>query len=256
MASQRNRGQVTQPMPSRHTRGRGTQRDEDKRSVGKSILVAIREIIMVFVVAILISALIKTFLIQSFEIPSESMRDTLEVGDRILVSKLVPNVRPLNHGDIVVFRDSQDWLPPAERATGPKNDAQRFLTAVGLRPDDSSSYLIKRAIGLPGDQVACCDAKGRVTVNGKAINEPYLRPGVRPSDVEFSVTVPADHIWVMGDNRSNSYDSRAHQETPGRGFVPMDDVVGRAFVILWPVAHWTTLSNTDAFVGVPQHSDR
>lgn len=236
------------PMPPRHTRAK---RRSSQSGAAMTPLVVVRETVMIVVVAIAISALIKTFLIQSFVIPSESMRDTLEVSDRILVSKLVPSPRQINRGDVIVFRDSQDWLPPSERQEPSTSPLARFFTAVGLRADDSSNYLVKRAIGLPGDSVACCDAQGRLSVNGTPIDEPYLKPGVVPSEVEFSVSVPPGHLWVMGDNRSNSVDSRAHRDTPGRGFVPIDDVVGRAFVIMWPVTRWAPLSNTDAFTSVP-----
>lgn len=244
--------QAPAKIPARHTRGKRTRRAA--AGSGFSLLVMVRETIMIVVVAILISALIKTFLIQSFIIPSESMRDTLEVEDRILVSKLVPELRDINRGDIVVFRDNQNWLPESERRTPSSSPVLKFLSAVGLRPDDSSSYLVKRVIGLPGDTVSCCDAKGRVTVNGQGIDEPYLIAGAQPSEVNFSVVVPKNSLWVMGDNRQNSVDSRAHRESAGRGFVPIDDVVGRAFVIMWPIDRWAPLSNTDAFVSVPDPS--
>lgn len=234
--------------PARHVRRR---RHHAGARQGISVLVVIREFVMIFVVAVLISALIKTFLIQSFIIPSESMTHTLEVDDRILVSKLVPSVRSLNRGDIVVFEDKQHWLQQNDLVKPTTSPVLRFLTLVGLRPDDSQGYLVKRVIGLPGDTVACCDASQRVTVNGTPIDEPYLHPGAVPSEVDFSVTVPAGSLWVMGDNRQNSLDSRAHRDQPGRGFVPIDDVVGRAFVIMWPVGRWAPLSNTNAFLSVP-----
>lgn len=214
----------------------------------------LKETSIIVVSALVLSMLIKTFLVQSFYIPSESMRDTLEVGDRVLVSKLTPGPFDLHRGDIVVFKDPGGWLPPP---SGPErsglgkvvNDA---LTFVGLLPQDSGEHLIKRVIGLPGDTVACCDAQGLVTVNGVAIDEPYLAPGSEPSEMEFSVVVPDDSLWVMGDNRQNSQDSRYHQGDPGGGSIPMRNVVGVAFLTLWPLDRATVLRNPGGtFAEVP-----
>lgn len=211
---------------------------------------AIREVLMVIVVAIAISALIKAFLIQAFIIPSESMEDTLMVSDRILVSKLVPRVRQLNRGDIVVFEDSDNWLQTVPD-NSPFSIAKTTLIALGLRPDDSQNHLIKRVVGLPGDRVQCCDDAGRLVVNGVAIKESYLKPGSQPSEIKFDVTVPDNKLWVLGDNRQNSADSRYHIDDPSGGFVSIQDVTGRAFVIMWPQSRWQTLSNTNAFAAVP-----
>lgn len=215
---------------------------------------AVRELFMVVVVAIIISALIKAFLIQAFIIPSESMENTLLVNDRVLVSKLVPDVRQLNRGDIIVFEDTDNWLnkPPTSSSFGFK----RILVTLGLRPDDSENHLIKRVIGLPGDHVQCCDAKGRLVVNGVSITEPYLKPGVKPSEIPFDVHVPPHKLWVMGDNRANSGDSRYHMEDPSHGFVKIKSVTGRAFVIMWPFSRWQTLSNSNAFAAVPAHEKK
>jgi len=152
----------------------------------------LREIAIILVSALLLSLIIKTFLVQAFFIPSGSMEHTLEVGDRVLVTKLAPGPLSVHRGDIVVFKDPGAWLPPA---TQPKvNPVQRVLndglTYVGILPQDSGEHLIKRIIGMPGDTVACCDAQGRLTVNGVSINEPYLSPGVRPSEIQFTATVP------------------------------------------------------------------
>jgi signal peptidase I len=128
----------------------------------------------------------------------------------------------------------------------------RTLTFVGLLPQDAGEHLIKRVIGLPGDRVACCDPAGRLTVNGVAVDEPYLRPGSVPSEVPFDVVVAPDSLWVMGDNRQDSQDSRAHLGDPGGGMVPVEDVVGTAFVVLWPLERITLLRDPEAsFAGVP-----
>lgn len=214
----------------------------------------IRETLTVIVVALVISALIKAFLIQAFRIPSSSMEDTLEISDRILVSKLVPDVRQLNRGDIVVFSDSQNWLK-RDLSQQSVSWPQKALIILGLMPDNTDNHLVKRVIGLPGDHVQCCDVNGNLKVNGVSIDEsPYLKPGVAPSEIPFDVTVPAGHLWVMGDNRANSEDSRYHMEDPGNGFVPIDDVTGRAFVIMWPLSRIQTLQNTEVFAAVPAAS--
>jgi signal peptidase I len=206
------------------------------------------------VIALGLSLLIKTFLVQAFFIPSPSMESTLLVGDRVLVSKLTPGPFDLKRGDVVVFADPDHWLTPETRVSqGTLRDGIRSgLTFVGLLPADSDEHLIKRIIGLPGDKVVCCDDGGKLMVNGTDINEPYLYAGDDPSDVKFSVTVPAGRLWVMGDHRSVSEDSRAHQQQPGGGMVPIKDVVGKAFVKVWPLDRAGLLHNpSSTFSGVP-----
>lgn len=213
----------------------------------------LRETAIVVVSALVLSVIIKTFLVQAFFIPSGSMEDTLAVGDRVLVSKLAPGPLDVHRGDVVVFVDPGGWLEqrPDERS-GLQRGLEEALTFVGLLPQNAGEHLIKRVIGLGGDTVECCDAEGRLMVNGVGIDEPYLKPGVDPSENEFAVTVPENHLWLMGDNRSNSQDSRAHQGDPGGGAVPMRNVVGTAMLILWPLDHWTVLRNPgDTFADVP-----
>ena len=123
------------------------------------------------------------------------------------------------------------------------------MTFVGLLPPDAGEHLIKRVIGLPGDRVACCDAAGRIEVNSSPIVEPYLKPGSVPSEFGFDVVVPPERLWVMGDNRQNSQDSRAHLGEPGGGMVPIDDVVGRAVVVMWPLDRLAALRNPSATFG-------
>ncbi|WP_439693724.1 signal peptidase I [Curtobacterium sp. SP.BCo] len=186
----------------------------------------LRDLVVIVVVALLASFLVKAYLVRSFYIPSASMENTLLIGDRVIVNELVPGVVPLRRGDVVVFQDPGGWLGPGQG-------------------DD----LIKRVIGLPGDRVSCCDAQGRLSVNGHAVDEPYvvLQAGSdRVSLQDFSVTVPKGQLWVMGDNRYESADSRVH------GTVPESDVVGRAFLTTWPVSRWTVLSRYgDEWDGVP-----
>lgn len=209
----------------------------------------VRDIVVIFLTALLISFLIKTFLIRSFYIPSESMRETLHVNDRIIVNLLQPTYFPIQHGDVVVFRDPGGWLTQAPTPTQPPVVAavDSFLGFVGLSAPDSEDHLIKRVIGMPGDVVVCCNALGQLTVNGIPLNEPYtvLPAGVpKATQTDFSVTVPAGYLWVMGDNRYNSADSAFHHaNSPGREFVPLANVVGRAVLISWPIERWSTVDD-------------
>jgi signal peptidase I len=230
----------------------GNDHGRDERpSRGRSAWRFVRDILLILLAAILISFLIKTFLIRSFYIPSGSMENTLQINDRIIVNELEPKLMPIQHGDVVVFKDPGGWLDPATETTPEPNGVAAFfdwaLSIVGLTAPDSNDHLIKRVIGLPGDVVACCNAYGQMTVNGVALDESkylLLPPGVtKVSRDDFSVTVPKNSLWVMGDNRYNSADSRYNRDKPGNGFVPFDDVVGRAVLISWPIDHWTLLDN-------------
>jgi signal peptidase I len=194
-----------------------------------------RELLIIVVAAAVLTLLIKAFVVQVYRIPSASMENTLQVGDRVLVNRLVYHVRSIDRGDIIVFSGQDSWGPDAPPASG--DPVVRFYDAVlsdiGLA--SSQTYYIKRVIGLPGDHVACCNAEGQVTVNGVALNEQsYLYPGDAPSSFKFSVTVPPGHLWVMGDHRGDSEDSRYHLSDPGGGAIPVNEVVGRAFLIIWP----------------------
>ncbi|GAA0632304.1 hypothetical protein GCM10009547_40180 [Sporichthya brevicatena] len=206
----------------------------------------LREIPILVAVALGIALLVKTFLVQAFFIPSESMENTLLTGDRVLVNKFADRFGgDVKRGQVVVFKDPGGWLDSdQDDTTG--NPIVRGLkdvfSFVGLLPSQSEKDLIKRVIGVPGDKVACCDSEGRVTVNGVPLDEPYLYPGDRPSDREFSVTVPPNRLWVMGDHRSDSADSRSHMDGPGNGTIPSENVVGRAFVLVWPISRWDVLT--------------
>jgi signal peptidase I len=214
----------------------------------------LRESVIIVVSALVLSIVIKTFLVQAFYIPSGSMEDTLHVGDRVLVNKLVPGPLDLHRGDVVVFRDPGGWLHPGgdDSPQGWQGVASDVLIFIGLLPQDSGEHLIKRVIGLPGDTVECCDAQGRLEVNSVSLDEPYLAAGAQPSELEFSVVVPEDSLWVMGDNRQNSQDSRYHQADPGGGSIPIDNVVGVAFLNVWPLDRWAVLHNPgETFAEVP-----
>ncbi|MEJ5945353.1 signal peptidase I [Pseudokineococcus basanitobsidens] len=219
-------------------------------------LAALREVVVVVVTALVLSLLIKTFLVQAFYIPSESMQPTLEVGDRVLVSRLTPGPFDLDRGDVVVFTDPGGWL---EQAPQPQRSAvgqgiADVLSFVGVLPEDSGDHLIKRVVGLPGDTVSA-DGSGPVLVNGEPLDEPYVYPGDLASAEAFSVVVPEGRLWVMGDHRGDSLDSRAHQQLDGGGTVPVEDVVGRAVLLVWPLSRWDWLSQgEDAFRQVPEPS--
>jgi len=235
------------------------QADSEPRSTPApehgSIFAALRETVIVVVIALALSLVVKTFLVQAFFIPSDSMQNTLQQGDRVVVSKLTPGPFALQRGDIVVFTDPGGWLPATvPPVDGPVRGALRSaMTFVGLLPNDSGNHLIKRLIGLPGDRVVCCDADGKVTVNGVALDEPYIFEGNVPSERTFDITVPTGRIWVMGDHRQASEDSRYHDDGKGgTGSVPVADVTGKAFVLVWPFDRATVLGRPEAtFAKVP-----
>lgn len=215
----------------------------------------LREVGIVVGAALLISLTIKTFLFQMFYIPSPSMSTTLAIGDRVVVSQLTPGVTDLKRGDIIVFKDPGNWLPPkTSQPEGPWTKATTsVLTFVGILPNDNGQHLIKRIVGMPGDVVTCCDADGKIQINGEPIDEPYLSAGSMPSEVAFEIHVPKDRYWVLGDNRQHSKDSRYNMDQQGFGTVPHSEVVGRAVMIAWPAGRWTWLGNySDTWARVPK----
>ncbi|MFJ8164715.1 signal peptidase I [Streptomyces sp. NPDC096136] len=206
-----------------------------------------KELPLLIGIALVLALLIKTFLVQAFSIPSDSMQNTLQRGDRVLVDKLTPwfGSEP-ERGEVVVFHDPAHWLEG--EPTPEPNVVQKVLSWIGLMPSAEEKDLIKRTIAIGGDTVEC-KRGGPVVVNGKALDEPYIYPGNTPcDDAPFGpITVPKGKIWVMGDHRQNSQDSRYHMQDSTQGFVPVSDVVGRAVVVAWPITRWATLPVPDTF---------
>lgn len=206
------------------------------------------EMVVVLVIALVVAALIRAFVAQVFYIPSGSMEDTLNQDDWILVSKLSTHFGEPERGDVVVFADPGGWLETTGAATNPIRQSLEF---VGLAPDSAEGDLVKRVIGVGGDRVSCCDAGGRVRVNGTPLEEPYLfsgnEAGAAPvgCDGEFEIDVPQGYLWVMGDHRAVSSDSRCQADL--ERFVPVDLVRGKAVAVIWPAPNWDLLQRPATF---------
>jgi signal peptidase I len=208
-----------------------------------------QELVVLLGIALVLAVGIKALFLQAFYIPSGSMNDTLVFNDRILVQKVSywGSASP-ERGDVVVFEDPGGWL---DRSAGPRPRTiiAKGLEVFGLFP--TGGHLVKRVIGVGGDTVKCCDKKGRVTVNGTALHEKdYLAPGEKPSLITFEQEVPDGYLWVMGDNRSQSADSRVHLGDPGGGFVPEANVVGKVFSVVWPLNHAKMIGRPETFEAV------
>ena len=206
----------------------------------------------VFVLILLIAALFKTFVLQTYEIPSGSMEDTLRAGDQVAVTMY--DATDIQRGDVVVFTDPDNWLDVTE-PTGVRGLIQDALELVRLLPQDTGHHLIKRVIGVGGDHIVA-DGQGALSVNGVQVEESYLKPGTLASEVPFDVVVPEGHVWVMGDNRANSADSRFHRADAHGGFVPRENIVGVAKSVIWPAGRWEALTQgRQVFAQVSQGRD-
>ena len=225
----------------------------DKKSgkkSGKRPMPLWQETILLLVLALLLAIIIKSLFVQAFYIPTPSMEPQFVKNDRILVQKVSywGSASP-SRGDIVVFKDPGDWLEENAGST-PSSPVTRLMEKIGLYP--TGGHLVKRVIGIGGDRVVCCDAQGRVTVNGHALNEKsYLPKGTAPSQIKFDRTVPKGHLWMMGDNRGFSWDSRGHMGGPGGGYVDEDLVVGKVFALIWPWKRAEIIHRPKTFEGIP-----
>ena len=204
-----------------------------------------KEIALVVLLALVVSTLLRLFIVQVFYIPSPSMNPTLVENDRIAVSRLHSWTGNIKRGDVIVFDDVLGWLPPGEQPWWTK--AGEFL---GIIPADAGQNLVKRVVGVGGDRVQCPTMGGQLQVNGVSITEPYVMG--QACTMVFDVTVPEGKLWVMGDNRANSADSRYHMSGDETPFISTDAVVGKAVAIIWPIGNWGTLPGRDAFAAVPQ----
>jgi signal peptidase I len=205
----------------------------------------LREFPILVIVALAVSLVIKSFLVQFFYIPSGSMENTLQINDRVAVNKIPFISKSIDRGDVVVFRDPSNWLPEpyADNQNKVIAKIKEGLVLVGVLPNPAKQYLVKRVIGIAGDNVVGKD--GIVTINGKETDEPYIFAGNKPSELDFNVTVPEGKIWVMGDHRGASADSRYHQDDVNNGFVPESKVTGRVVGIIWPIKNIGTVPSQD-----------
>jgi signal peptidase I len=205
----------------------------------------LREFPILVIVALAVSLVIKSFLVQFFYIPSGSMENTLQINDRVAVNKIPFISKSIERGDVVVFRDPSNWLPEpyADNQNKVIAKIKEGLVLVGVLPNPAKQYLVKRVIGVAGDNVVGKD--GIVTINGKETDEPYIFAGNKPSELDFNVTVPKGKIWVMGDHRGASADSRYHQDDVNNGFVPESKVTGRVVGIIWPIKNIGTVPSQD-----------
>jgi signal peptidase I len=207
----------------------------------------LKELPILIVVALVVSLFIKSFLVQFFYIPSGSMENTLQIQDRVAVNKVPFISDNIKRGDIVVFRDPNNWLP--ENVENSSNslvaNAKSLLVTVGVLPNPAKQYLVKRVIGVAGDRVVCCTEGKKLSINGVEVTEPYIYGGDAPSEMKFDVTVPEGKLWVLGDHRGASADSIYHKEDINSGFVPLERVSGRVVAVIWPFKNLTYVPRVD-----------
>lgn len=211
-------------------------RDAERRKAGSGGVA--RELVLIVGVALVLSVLVRTFVAQAFFVPSSSMENTLLVQDRIIASKLTTRISGVSRGEVVVFTDPGGWLPPTAPVTGAAGWLRSTLMWVGLLPSDTGEDLVKRVIGVGGDHIVCCDKNDRIVLNGVPLVESYVKPSDGTAQVRFDVIVPQGRIFVMGDNRGDSSDSRFHLDV-AHGTVPLDNVVGRVVAVIWPASRWS-----------------
>jgi len=207
----------------------------------------LKELPILVVVALVVSLFIKTFVVQFFYIPSGSMENTLQIKDRVAVNKVPFISKNISRGDVVVFRDPDDWLPEIIDYDTNKyvSKAKSALVAVGVLPNPAKQYLVKRVVGVEGDHIVCCTKAGNLTINDVEVTEPYIYAGNKPSEMKFDVTVPKGKLWVMGDHRGASADSRYHQDDINKGFIPVSRVTGRVVAVIWPFKNITYVPKVD-----------
>ena len=205
----------------------------------------LRELPILIALALIVSLLIKSFLVQFFFIPSGSMDNTLQIKDRVAVNRIPFIGNNIERGDVIVFRDPAGWLPDASQQSGNRvmSAIRDGLVLVGVIPNPAKQYLVKRVIGVAGDQVIAKDSV--LTINGEETYEPYIFAGNSPSDTDFNVTVPEGKVWVMGDHRGASGDSRVHQDDINNGMVPVDKITGKAVAIIWPLNRIDVIASHD-----------